>query len=83
MSKASQELIARLQEAMHNESAAHSPRTTFAIEAMRAAQTYIEAAAKREAVMHEVLGSARKYIHRAPFGLFGVIDAALAQEAKP
>jgi len=53
MTETPQELIARLQEAMHKESAAHSPRTTFAIEAMRAAQTYIAASLAREAVLEQ------------------------------
>jgi hypothetical protein len=55
MTEKPQELIARLQKAMHNESAAHSPRTTFAIEAMRAAQTYIAASLAREAGLREAL----------------------------
>ena len=58
MTATPQELIPRLQDAMHNESASHSPRTTLAIEAMRAAQTYIDAAAKREAAMQSMIDKA-------------------------
>jgi len=37
-------------------------------------------ASEREAVLRNALDYARKHIQRAPFGLFGVIDAALAQK---
>ena len=81
MTKASQELIARLQEAMHNESAAHSPRTTFAIEAMRATQTYIESAAKREAVLQGIANELSWSPRTREIS--NKINAALAQDAKP
>jgi len=43
----------------------------------------LAAALARETVLRDALGSARKYIKRAPFGLFGAVDAALAPDAKP
>ena len=58
MSKSNQDLtqiIARLQIAMHQESALHSPRTTFAIEAMRAAKDCIIKAIAWEAALSSII----------------------------
>jgi len=93
MTEAPQELIARLRSGIHRAiqitlgGVTHDQRCLEAADAIAASlareSALIDAlarASERESVLRNALGSARKYIQRAPFGLFGVIDAALAQE---